>query len=612
MIDLEERIVEKKRFFNRLVIIYLFFGLIFIFFLERTYSLQISEFSDYEIAALENKTKEVLVQPVRGVIYDRNGTIIVNNVPSYDLIIKPWEIPDLNKFIEKISLVIELNPDEIDFVTENFNQKARYNRELILKKDLTRVEIARFEVRGFKFPNAFIDKRFSRKNNYPHLFSHSIGYVGGISNEQLNSILEDQALDQNETIFSYSNGFLTGKTGIENKYDKTLRGLFGKKIYEVDARGKFVKQTDFVEPKNGDSLFTSLDLDSHKVAYEKMDNRRGAVVAIEIESGSIVTYLSTPSFSSNDISNGISSKAFNALLTDSDKPFFDRAAQGRYSPASTIKPAIGLYGLEENLIDWNFSIDDPGYFILPEDQRIYRGWKKGGHGNVNLNKAMIVSSNSFFFSLAYQSDIDDLINHLSKFGFGKNMCLDCFNPDLGLLPTPEWKMNNLNFGWFKGDTVNLGVGQGYLSATPLQLAYYTSVIANKGINKKLTLVNNQTAKILENVPLKNIQDSDWDKLHSSMIGVIDDPQGTAKRLKDLKTYTVAAKSGTVELVSTETKEEYKIIRENEGNRDHAIIIAFGPMPEPKYAVSVIIENGESGGSVAGPVAIAVLNSLIEE
>ena len=612
MINLEERVVEKKSFYNRLIIIYLFFALVFIFFLERTYSLQISEFSNYEIAAIENKTKEVLVQPVRGIIYDRNGSILVNNFPSYDLIIKPWKILDLNKFIEEISLVIKLNPGEIDFVTENFKQKAKYNRELILKKDLTRVEIARFEVRGFKFPHAFIDERYSRRNNYPHLFSHAIGYVGGINNEQLISILEDQSLDQDETIFSYSNGFLIGKTGIENKYDKMLRGLFGKKIYEVDARGKFVKQIDYIEPKNGDSLFTSLDLESHKVAHEKMNNRRGAVVAIEIESGSIVTYLSTPSFSSNDISNGISSKAFNALLKDPNKPFFDRAAQGRYSPASTIKPAIGLFGLEENLIDWNFSINDPGYFILPEDQRIYRGWRKGGHGNVNLKKAIIVSSNTFFFSLAYQSNIDTLINHLSNFGFGKDICLDCFNPDLGLLPTPDWKINNLNFGWFKGDTVNLGVGQGYLSATPLQLAYYASVIANKGINKKLTLVNNQTVKISENLPLKNIQNSDWEKLHSSMIGVIDDPQGTAKRLKGLKTYTVAAKSGTVELVSTETKEDYKIIRENVGNRDHAIIIAFGPMPEPKYAVSVIIENGESGGSVAGPVAIAVLNSLIEE
>ena len=612
MINLEERVVEKKSFFNRLIIIYLFFALIFIFFLERTYSLQISEFSNYEIAAIENKTKEVLVQPVRGIIYDRNGNIIVNNFPSYDLIIKPWKILDLNKFIEEISIVIELNPAEIDFVTENFKRKARYNRELILKKDLTRVEIARFEVRGFNFPNAFIDKRYSRRHNYPHLFSHAIGYVGGINNEKLSSILEDQALDYDETIFSYSNGFLIGKTGIENKYDKILRGLYGKKIYEVDARGKLVKQTDYIQPKNGDSLFTSLDLESHKVAYEKMNNRRGAVVAVEIESGSIVTYLSTPSFSSNDISNGISSKAFNALLKDPNKPFFDRAAQGRYSPASTIKPAIGLFGLEENLIDWNFSINDPGYFILPEDQRVYRGWRKSGHGNVNLNKAIIVSSNTFFFSLAYQSDIDSLINHLSNFGFGKNICLDCFNPDIGLLPTPEWKMNNLNFGWFKGDTVNLGVGQGYLSATPLQFAYYASFIANKGSNKRLTFVDSQTTKTLENLPLKNIQNSDWDKLHSSMIGVINDPQGTAKRLRDLKTYTVAAKSGTVELVSTETKEDYKIIRENEDNRDHAIIIAFGPMPEPKYAVSVIIENGESGGSVAGPVAIAVLNSLIEK
>ena len=612
MIHLEERAIEKRSFFKRLVIIYLLFGFIFIFFLQRTYSLQISEFNNYKIAALENKTKEVLVQPVRGIIYDRDGRIIVNNIPSYDLIIKPWKITDLNIFLKEISSIIKLIPSEIDFVAENFKKKAKYNRELILKKDLTRIEIARFEVRSFLFPNAFIGERYSRKNNYPHLFSHAIGYVGGMNNQELNLILEDQALDQNETIFRYSNGFLIGKTGIENKYDKILRGLFGKKIYEVDARGRLLEQIDFNKPINGNSLFTSLDLNSHKVAYEKMNNRRGAVVAIEIESGAIVTYLSTPSFSSNDISNGISTKAFNELLEDSNKPFFDRVAQGRYSPASTIKPAIGLYGLEEGIIDWNFSINDPGYFVLPEDSRIYRGWKKGGHGNVNLNKAMIVSSNTFFFSLAYQSNIDNLISHLSNFGFGENICLDCFNPDKGLLPTPEWKMNNLNFGWFKGDTVNLGVGQGYLSATPLQLAYYASVIASKGNQKKLTLVNSEKSKIQENISLKNIQNSDWDKIHLSMIGVIEDPQGTARRLQNLKSFSVAAKSGTVELVSTETKEDYKVIRQNEGNRDHAIIIAFGPMPEPKYAVSVVIENGESGGSVAGPVAIAVLNSLIEK
>ena len=610
MIDLNERYAEKKSFFNRLVVVYVFFGFVFSFFLYQTYSLQVSEYKDYETAAIANKTKEVLVQPVRGIIYDRSGKIIVNNVPTYDLIVKASLIKSIDAFLSDLSPIIELDSDELDYVRENFDHKARYNRELIVKKNLSREEIAKFEVRSYKFPNTFIDVRYSRYNNYPELFSHAVGYVGGVNNDELTSILNNQALPQIETIFKYSNGFQIGKTGLESTYDQILRGKFGKKIFEVDARGRFVEEREFIKPKNGENLFTTLDIEAQQVAYDQMDNRRGAVVAIEIDSGSIVSYVSTPSFSTNAISNGISSRAFNALIQDNDKPFFDRASQGRYSPASTIKPAIALFGIENNIIDWDFSMEDPGYFILPEDQRVYRGWREGGHGNVNLNKAMIVSSNTFFFSLAYKSDINKLIEHLSNFGFGTKVCADCFNPDKALLPTPEWKMNNLNFGWFKGDTVNLGVGQGYLSATPLQLAYYSTVLANKGTSKELSFIREKQDIKNTNIQLNNTKDLDWKRLHQSMIGVIESPIGTAKRLQELKTYTVAAKSGTVELVSTDTKEDYKIIRENEGNRDHAIIIAFGPMPNPKYAVSVVIENGESGGSVAGPVAIAVLNSLI--
>ena len=610
MIDLNERYAEKKSFFNRLVVVYVFFGFVFSFFLYQTYSLQVSEYKDYETAAIANKTKEVLVQPVRGIIYDRSGKIIVNNVPTYDLIVKASLIKNIDAFLSDLSPIIELGSDELDYVRENFDLKALYNRELIVKKNLSREEIAKFEVRGYKFPNAFIDVRYSRYNNYPELFSHAVGYVGGVNNDELASILNSQSLPQIETIFKYSNGFQIGKTGLESTYDQILRGKFGKKIFEVDASGRFVEEREFIKPTDGENLFTTLDIEAQRVAYDQMDNRRGAVVAIEIDSGSIVSYVSTPSFSTNAISNGISSRAFNALIQDNDKPFFDRASQGRYSPASTIKPAIALFGIENNIIDWDFSMEDPGYFILPEDQRVYRGWRKGGHGNVNLNKAMIVSSNTFFFSLAYKSDINKLIEHLSNFGFGAKVCADCFNPDKALLPTPEWKMNNLNFGWFKGDTVNLGVGQGYLSATPLQLAYYSTVLANKGTSKELSFIHEKQDIKNLNIQLNNTDDLDWKRLHQSMIGVIESPIGTAKRLQELKTYTVAAKSGTVELVSTDTKEDYKIIRENEGNRDHAIIIAFGPMPNPKYAVSVVIENGESGGSVAGPVAIAVLNSLV--
>ena len=612
MIDLNERYIEKRSFFRRLIVVYAFFGFAFSYFLFQTYSLQVSEYSEYETAAIKNKTKEVLVQPVRGIIYDRSGKIIVNNVPTYDLIIRPSKIKSIESFLSEISLIINLNSDELGYIKENFDSKARYNRELVVKKNLSEEEISRFEVRSYKFPNTFIDVRYSRYNYYPELFSHAIGYVGGVSSNELTSILGSQKLPQIETIFKYSNGFLIGKTGLESTYDHLLRGKFGKKIYEVDAKGRLLDEREFIKPTNGENIFTTLDIDAQKVAYDQMDNRRGAIVAVEVDTGSIVSYVSTPSFSTNAISKGISSSVFNTLIQDNNKPFFDRAAQGRYSPASTIKPAIGLFGLENKIIDWDFSIDDPGYFILPEDQRVYRGWRKGGHGNVNLNKAMIVSSNTFFFSLAYQSDIYKLINYLSNFGFGTNVCADCFNPDKGLLPSPEWKMNNLNFGWFTGDTVNLGVGQGYLSTTPLQLAYYSAILANKGKSKALSFVFDKNDSKNLYIQSENISDLDWEKLHQSMIGVIESPIGTAKRLQELKTYTVAAKSGTVELVSTETKEDYKIIRENEGNRDHAIIIAFGPMPNPKYAVSVVIENGESGGSVAGPVAIAVLNSLLDK
>jgi len=501
MIDLEERYKEKRSFFNRLIIVYAFFGFAFSFFLYQTYSLQVSDYSEYETAAIENKTKEVLVQPIRGIIYDRFGKIIVNNVPTYDLIIKPSQINSIDSFLSDLSLIINLNSDELDHIKENFDLKAMYNRELVVKKNLSEVEIAKFEVRSYRFPNAFIDVRYSRYNNYPKLFSHAIGYVGGVNNDELTNILDSQKLPQIETIFKYSNGFQIGKTGLESTYDNLLRGKFGKKIYEVNARGRLLDEIEFIKPINGENIFTTLDIDAQKTAYDEMDSRRGAVVAIEIDTGSIVTYVSTPSFSTNAISNGISSSAFNTLIQDDNKPFFDRASQGRYSPASTIKPAISLFGLENNIIDWDFSIDDPGYFILPEDQRVYRGWKKGGHGKVNLNKALIVSSNTYFFSLSYKSDIYKLIDHLANFGFGANVCADCFNPDKGLLPTPEWKINNLNFGWFKGDTVNLGVGQGYLSATPLQLAYYTTILANKGSSRDLSFVNDK--KEIKNIDIKN-------------------------------------------------------------------------------------------------------------
>ena len=361
---------------------------------------------------------------------------------------------------------------------------------------------------------------------------------------------------------------------------------------------------------SNETEITSLDLNTHIATNNALKGRRGAVVAIDIDSGGIVTLFSSPSYSINDLSNGISTNAFDNLINDPNKPFFNRALKGRYPPASTIKPALGIFGLQNQLVDWNFSIQDPGFFTLPEDGRVYRGWKKGGHGEVDLDKAIVVSSNTYFFSLAYRSDINDLTEHFSKLGFGKKVCIDCFDEDEGLIPNPQWKRNKLNSGWARGDTVNLGVGQGYMVATPIQLAYYSSILAKKGKTKELSLVQSSINNFT-NIDLTNFSQGDWNKLHQSMTNVIDSPIGTSRRLKDLKSFQVAGKSGTAELVSLDSKEDYLLIRENEAQRDHAIMIAFGPMPEPKYAVSVVIENGESGGAVAGPVAISVLKELIK-
>ena len=612
MIDLNERISEKKNFFNRLIFVYIFFGFLFLYLIYKTFSLQVSSYTDYEIASLKNKTREILLQPRRGIIYDRNGEIITNNVPSYNLIIKPSEVKDLDSVLLNIRQIIDISDSQIDNIKDSYKTKKKLNRELVLKKDLSNEEIAKFEVRKYKYPNLFIAERYSRESKYPNLFSHSVGYVGNTSEDNIEEILSLQNLRPKETIFKYSGGYMSGKTGLEYVYDKELRGLYGKKIFEVDASGKLLKERETIKATDGKDIHTSLDLKAQQVAHQQLNNRRGAVVAIDLRNGSIVSYISSPSFSVNDITNGLSQDDFDKLIHDKNKPFFDRAGQGRYSPASTIKPAIGLFGLEKNLIDWEFTIQDIGFFELPEDGRIYRGWKKGGHGRINLQDAIIESSNTFFFSLAYQTEVEELIEYLSNFGFGQNVCSDCFFPDKGLLPSPAWKMNTHNFGWFKGDTVNLGVGQGYLSATPLQLAYYSAFLANKGSVDRFSFVEDNKIKTKKKFISNNIKDNDWRKIHHSMIGVIESPRGTAGRLRNLKEYSIAAKSGTVELVSTETKEDYKIIRETEGKRDHAIIVAFGPMPEPKYAVSVVIENGESGGSVAGPVAIAVLNSLIND
>ena len=608
----EERQIEKNNFSVRVTLLFglMIFGLIAV--LLQVFSLQTSGYTNYQLAALNNKNYAVPVQSLRGEIFDRNGKTLIKNKPTYDLITRPNLIDDINSFLEKIQPVIFLSENEISNYKKLQKEKAFVNKELVLKKDLSPEEIARFNVRSFNFQNAFIAKRYRRISDYPDIFSHVLGYTSR-TEDNLHSTAQIPQSHWKDAELVYAHGLIKGQTGLEEIYDEHLSGRHGHRVYEMNARGQFIQSLSLTKPEKGSDLFTNLDIDAQKSAAKFLGNRKGAVVAIDLDTGGINVLYSSPAYSINRLSNGISENEFKTLINDPDKPFFNRALQGRYPPASTIKPAIGIYGLSNNIVNWNFEMKDPGFFTLPETGRIFRGWRKGGHGKVNMHKAFLVSSNTYFFSLAYQADITELSNHLSSFGFGRKVCLDCFDEDKVFVPTPEWKYSIMNAGWVKGDTVNLGIGQGYLVATPMQLANYASILATKGqfIEPSLVALSNQK-KSLKTWEDKRFDDSDWNKMHQALLGVIESDYGTARSIRDLKEFQVAGKSGTAELVSLDSKEAYQEVRASELLRDHSIIIAFGPMPNPRYAVSVVIENGESGGAVAGPVAIEVLKSLIDE
>src|SRR5210317_48150 len=608
----EERQVEKNNFSVRAALLFglMILGLIAV--LVQVFALQVSRYSDYQLAALNNKNYAVPVQSLRGEIYDRNGNVLVKNQPTYDLITRPNLIVDIDSFIEKIKPVISLSEKEISRYKKLQKDKAFANKELVLKKDLSAEEIARFQVRSFNFQSAFIAQRFRRVSDYPNIFSHVLGYTSRIDSN-FESMPEIPRSHWKDVELKYAHGLIKGQSGLEEEYEDYLRGRYGQRIFEMNAKGQLIQSLSFTQPKKGLDLYTHLDIGAQKSAAKFLGNRKGAVVAIDLESGGINVLYSSPTYSINELSNGMSENNFQTLINNSDKPFFNRAVQGRYPPASTIVPAIGMYGLSNNIVNWDFEIEDPGFFTLPETGRVFRGWRKGGHGKVNMHKAFLVSSNTYFTSLAYQADIIGLSNYLSSFGFGKKVCKDCFAEDPAFVPSPEWKYSIMNKGWVKGDTVNLGIGQGYLVSTPMQLANYAAILATKGqyIQPSLANVDNQK-KSLKIWQDEKISNSDWKKMHEALLGVIESDYGTARSIRNLKEFQVAGKSGTAELVSLDSKEAYQDVRTSELLRDHSIIIAFGPMPNPRYAVSVVIENGESGGAVAGPVAIEVLKSLINE
>ena len=550
---------------------------------------------DYEAVSDKNRIINIPIYPARGLIKLEDGTIIAENIVTKGLYIERKLFDTSRDQIEKLYTQILDESRAFD------DQKLQIKNEekIWLVRSLSQKELAKYEVHKNSMPSIKLEAKLRRYLPHRNLFSHVVGHLGLVNNDEMLSLSRAE----------YSGDSYIGKVGLEKSYEELLKGMSGTSLLEVDVYGNKVREIQRTAPDKPSNITLTLDFKLQKIAQEELANRRGAVVALDPMTGFIKVLVSSPDYNPN-ILNG-SENGLSVLQTSKEEaPFFNRAISGLYPPASTIKPFIGLLGLEEKIINETTIVEDKGFFQLSEEGRKYRGWKEDGHGKVNLNKAIVESSDVYFYELASKLTIDRISSFLLKFGFGEISGIDLTNESKSILPTRNWKLGNIGEAWFVGDTINIGIGQGYISSTPLQLAVSLSAIANKGKIFKPKLISHNRLEDYEPQLLMEVQIQNprhWNIIEKSMVSVINAWNGTAHNLYDEGGITIAGKTGTAQIKSLtdqdlSVREEYEGVRKDIRNRDHALFASYGPIPDPNLVVVVIVENGESGSAVAAPIA----------
>ena len=569
--------------------------------------LQITLYDTYKNLSENNRIKINPIAPKRGLIFDRNGELLAENTPSYSLTLVPERVEDLEATIDYLDNLIGISERN----KEQFNRRMNYRRRpyepVVLRHRLSEEDIARVLVNRVYLPGVDVKGELVRSYPQGDTFAHVLGYVGRINQREQHKIDSDP-----ETRKNYSGSQYIGKLGAEKFYEDRLHGQVGYQKVEANARGRTLGILEQQNPSPGEDITLHLDSRMQRLAKQEMEGRRGAVVAIEVKTGGILTLYSNPSFDPNLFVTGISHTDYNSLRDDPDLPLFNRAIRGRYPPASTLKPFIGLGIVDTGINSWKHAINDPGWFQLPNDNRIYRDWKRQGHGKVNMEKAIVESCDVYFYDAAVRMGVDHLSPFLGQFGFGRNMALDINDALSGLLPSRDWKRQKHKSYWYAGDTVNLGIGQGFMLATPLQLATATAVMANRGkwVVPRLIAAHNDVPEDVPHGDIPDIQlndDANWDKMFESMRKVIAGHNGTARGLQARLEFPIAGKTGTAQVVGIKQDEKYDSAALKERLRDHALFIAFAPVDDPQIALAVIVENGESAGRTAAPIAQTLIN-----
>jgi penicillin-binding protein 2 len=577
--------------------------------LFRLFVLQVEGHEYFTEESRKNYLKSIPIPPARGIIYDRNGKVLADNRSEYVLAVVRDEVPGKVKdTIKRLEKLIPLSDKEKQKFYQKMWRQNRY-QATVLRSKLTEKEMAVFSVNQPRFPGVRINVQMERYYPLGEIAGHVLGYVGKIDKRDLKRI------DKRE----YKGSTHIGKSGIEKFHEKHLHGKTGYRIIEVDAHGKPQKLEKQEDPIVGKDLFLSIDINLQITAETLLQGKRGAVVAMDPRNGEVLAMASVPMYDPNLFVNGISHKNYNALRNNLDRPLYNRAIQGTYPAGSTIKPIVSMAGLHHGVVTPASKVRAPGYFQVPGHRHRYRCWNKRGHGSVNMSYAIAQSCDVYFYSLAYRLGIDRFAPFMKLFGFGGKTGVDLPSEGAGLMPTREWKKKRHNATWYPGDTVNIGIGQGYWISTPLQLVSAISTLSMKGKRLKPRLLRGirksknlpeeiQAVSYLPSVKVKS--QKMWNAPIQGMINVMHSAFGTAKRSGAGAAYEIAGKTGTAQVFGIGQKEKYNARRLAKHLHDHALFVAFAPAHDPKIAVAIIAENSGGGSHVAAPIGRRIIDAYL--
>lgn len=609
-VEIRNHPLEMHKFRLRLAISAGIVLLLFLTLFVRFFYLQVIKGDHYHTLAEANRISISPLVPNRGIIFDRNGEILAQNHSIYTLEIIPSQVPELESTLDKLATVVTITARDRQRFKRLMNESRRF-KSIPIRKRLTDEEVARFAANRYRFPGIDIQARVMRQYPYGESAAHVVGYIGRINDKDVEQLKTNNEFD------NYRGSHYIGKIGIEQSYERELHGITGFEEVETDAAGRSIRVLSRTPPVPGNNLVLSLDVKLQQAAEKAFGDRRGALVAMDPNNGEILAFVSKPGFDANLFIGGIDQENWDLLNNSIDRPLNNRALRGLYPPGSAFKPFMALAALELKKRTPEYTLNDIGYFSLPGRKHRYRDWKIGGHGKVNLHKSLVVSCDTYYYGLAHDLGIEAIHSYIKQFGLGEKTGIDILGEVSGLLPSPDWKMRRHKQQWYVGDTISVGIGQGYNLTTPLQLAFSTSILANKGkafqpfLVKRITndqtgLVQNKQKTLLYTV---NHKQENMDLVRRALVDVTQ-PGGTAANAAAGATYTFAGKTGTSQVIGIKQGERYKEDLIHERHRDHAMFIAYAPAENPQIALSIIVENGGHGGATAAPIARQVFDYFL--